>query len=76
MPRKENLYYFGKYYSKNELSGIKPISNRGSSKLLNQKKEILFKIYKSQKCLKTSFKHILEYENWIKATEWRKNHKI
>ncbi|MEG2322403.1 MAG: PIG-L family deacetylase [Bacilli bacterium] len=54
-----NLYYFGQYYKKDEVQGLKIDSN-----LLKQKKELL-KVYNSQAIVRTMFKHMNSYENWI-----------
>ena len=63
-----NLYYFGKFYKKNNIpKNLKRISNRD---LEYKKKEV--SIYKSVK--KIIFKlwyHMLPYENWILASEWK-----
>jgi len=64
-----NLYYFGKFYKKEKIPKYLPRIN--DEELSYKKKEI--NIYKS--VIKTIHKfwyHFLPYENWIKATKWKK----
>lgn len=66
---KDVLYYFGKYYSKKEITEhydeLYPIN--GST--YRTKKHIIG-LYKSQSFIQTSFNHMFEYENWIKYSDW------
>lgn len=63
-----NLYYFGKFYKKNNIpKNLKRISNR---ELEYKKKEV--SIYKSvKKIIYKLWYHMLPYENWILASEWK-----
>lgn len=66
--KKDNLYYFGKYYSKSNIDKIDSDSAI-DNKLLKSKKEML-DMYKSQGFIDDKFGHMYPYENWIKSTEW------
>lgn len=64
----ENLYYFGKFYRKNET--IKNLPRISEKELKYKKREV--SIYKSVK--KTIYRiwfHSLPYENWIPAIKWK-----
>ena len=67
------LYYFGKFYRKNE---IPKFLNRISKKeLIYKKREV--HIYKSvKKTINRIWFHFLQYENWIKANQWKGNETI
>lgn len=63
----KKLMYFGRYYKKNDISGnMKKISYQDY-----QKKISLTQLYQSQKKVVTNLEHILIYENWIQAKDWR-----
>lgn len=62
---KDNLYYFGKYYKKNDIKNINS-KNRLSNKELKSKKKML-DVYKSQNFIDDKFGHMYPYENWTKA---------
>jgi LmbE family N-acetylglucosaminyl deacetylase len=65
----DNLYYFGKFYTKTKLPKYLP--KISDEELTYKKKEI--HIYKS--VIKNIFKfwyHMLPYENWILASKWKK----
>lgn len=64
---KEKLYYFGKYYSKEEVNtkNLVPLNDEVYETKLN---EILLKIYTSQKFV--SHNHMFKYENFVKYSEW------
>ena len=51
----QNLYYFGKYYKKNQYDA--------KMKLIND--------YTSQKKVMRHLNHMMKYENWVKAKDWR-----
>ena len=65
-----NLYYFGKFYMKNEVpKNLKRISDKDFEykkkevELYNSVKEVIYKLWF----------HMLPYENWILASKWKKN---
>ncbi len=62
---KDNLYYFGKYYKKNDIKDIK-VKNKLNNKELKNKKKML-EVYKSQGFIDDKFGHMYPYENWTKA---------
>lgn len=62
---KDNLYYFGKYYKKNDIKDIK-VKNKLNNKELKNKKKML-DVYKSQGFIDDKFGHMYPYENWTKA---------
>ncbi len=65
-----NLYYFGKYYKKNDVpEDLKKISEENSEK----KKKELIPIYKSQASTMKKLGHMFDYENWVKKDEWKKD---
>ena len=67
------LYYFGKFYKKNEMpNNLKKISDKEFAfkikevSLYKSVKEIIYKLWF----------HFLPYENWISAVNWEKNNII
>lgn len=66
---KNKLYYFGKYYSQDELvsqkKGLMPLSEN-----IFLQKEQLLSYYPQDSYLQTSFNHIMAYENWLSHQEW------
>lgn len=62
---KDNLYYFGKYYKKEDINKIDK-ENKLSNKELKDKKKMLY-VYKSQGFIDKKFGHMYPYENWTKA---------
>lgn len=62
---KDNLYYFGKYYKKDDINKIDK-ENKLSNKALKNKKKML-DIYQSQDFIDKKFGHMYPYENWTKA---------
>lgn len=62
---KDNLYYFGKYYKKNDIKSINS-KNKLSNKELKSKKKML-DVYKSQGFIDDKFGHMYPYEDWTKA---------
>ncbi len=65
----ENLYYFGKYYTKKALNKLDKETTI-DKKILKQKIKILLPIYKSQKFINDKFGHMYPFEDWIKSTNW------
>ena len=63
----KNLYYFGKYYSKNQIP--KNLLRINDEELKNKIKEL--NIYKSEKACFRIFFHMIPYENWVLASEWK-----
>jgi len=63
--RTDDLYFFGKYYTKSKLSMINIKPTRIDSSLLKEKEKIL-EIYKSQSFIKKAFGHMYPYEEWTK----------
>lgn len=61
----QNLYYFGKYYKKNHVpENLKKINQYDAKmKLINN--------YTSQKKVMRHLNHMMKYENWVKAKDWR-----
>ncbi len=68
-PNKNNLYYFGHYYTKNSIINHyeELISMDGNT--LKEKIRIIG-LYKSQDFIQTSFDHMFPYEKWISYEEW------
>ena len=65
----DKLYYFGKYYKKDDLPNhINELTSLKKS-TLKEKKKIL-KLYKSQSFVDEKFSHMFPYENWVKSSEW------
>ncbi len=71
--KKDNLYYFGKYYKPYNMKKIKNDLTKIDEKYLNIKKNKMIKVYKSQSFIEERFGHMFEYENWIKASCWKNN---
>ena len=68
-----NLYYFGKFYKKNNIP--KNLSRISDEELDYKKKEAA--IYESGKKKALSvWIHMLPYENWISATKWKQFKKL
>ena len=69
----EDLFYFGKYYSKENLKKQKKNlkSSRLTQKQLDLKEQILKQIYVSQPGAYEAFHHMNPYEKWVKASEWK-----
>ena len=63
--RTDDLYFFGKYYTKSKLSRISIKPTKIDSKLYKEKVRIL-DIYKSQSFIKEMFGHMYQYEEWTK----------
>lgn len=66
---KNNLYYFGIYYRKDELKEKSNLKELDSA-IVKEKTNILVKSYPSQKGAIEEHQHMIKYENWIKATDW------
>ena len=63
----ENLYYFGKYYKRKKVPAhLNEITNKDE-----KEKRKLTNIYASQKKVMKHLNHMMKYENWIKAKDWR-----
>ena len=67
--KEENLYYFGKYYTKNEKEKLNYTIPELDKDILEKKKEIL-KLYTSQKKVIDSFSHMLPHEDFISYQNW------
>ena len=63
--RTDDLYFFGKYYTKSKLSMISIKPTKIDQKLYKEKVRIL-DIYKSQSFIKEMFGHMFQYEEWTK----------
>lgn len=61
----DNLYYFGKYYSKKNIEKIEKENKINENELINKNK--MLKVYKSQSFIDNKFGHMYPYENWTKA---------
>ena len=68
---KKNLYYFGKYYTKNSIVNHYNELSQINQNTLNQKIKLIG-MYKSEDYIQTEFSHIYNYEEWIKYKEWSK----
>ena len=66
---KEKLFYFGKYYSKKEITAHLGEMTPVKDSSLVTKRHIIG-LYKSQSFIQTSFDHMYEYEDWIKYNDW------
>lgn len=66
-----NLYYFGKYYTKKSIVNEYDKLSQINQNILNQKIKLLG-IYKTEDYLQTEFNHIYKYEEWINYKEWSK----
>lgn len=64
---KEKLYYFGKYYKKEQLKKVNLVPIE--SQIYDIKSDILFNIYKTQHF--STYNHMFKYENWISYLDWR-----
>ncbi len=64
---KDKLYYFGRYYSEEDLAKeeLTPLKNSAL-----KSKQNLLKLYKSANLSKSKYKHIFPYENWITYQKW------
>lgn len=63
---KDNLYFFGKYYKADKIDEVKDNLEEISEKNYNQKNEIIYKYYTSQKSVADGLSHMFRYENWQK----------
>lgn len=68
---KKNLYYFGKYYTKNSIVNHYNELSQINQNILNQKIKLIG-MYKTEDYIQTEFSHIYNYEEWIKYKEWSK----
>ncbi len=68
---KKNLYYFGKYYTKNSIVNEKDKLSQLNQNKINQKIKLIG-MYKNESYIQTEFNHIYNYEEWIKYKEWSK----
>ena len=67
--KEDLLYYFGKYYTKNEKENLNDTIPEIDKDLLEEKKEIL-KLYVSQKKVIDGFSHMLPHENFVSYQNW------
>ena len=65
----DNLYYFGKYYTKKSLNKLDKETTIDRN-ILKQKTKDLLPIYKSQGFIDEKFGHMYPFEDWVKSTEW------
>ena len=63
--RTDDLYFFGKYYTKSRLNKLSVKPHRISDENL-KKKTKLIDIYKSQSFIKERFSQMFAYEDWVK----------
>lgn len=68
---KKNLYYFGKYYTKNSIVNQTDKLSQINQNTLNQKTKLIG-LYKNEIYIQTEFNHTYNYEEWIKYKEWSK----
>ena len=62
-----NLYYFGKYYSKKEMEDLDKETNL-DGKLIKNKINNMVKKYDG---LYDDYKHMIPFEDWIGANKWK-----
>lgn len=67
---KDNLYYFGTYYSKKNIGKVIKDMPSIDQETLNKKIKIL-KIYKTQIFIMTAFDQMIEHENWVSYNDWQ-----
>lgn len=63
---KDNLYFFGKYYKKENLEEVKDELPEITEENYNKKNDIIYKYYTSQKSVADGLSHMFKYENWDK----------
>lgn len=68
----DNLYYFGKYYKKNQ---VPKDLVKMSEDDLNFKIDVLNNYTSVKGNINNYWYHMLPYENWVKASEWDVNYK-
>ena len=66
--KRENLYYFGKYYRKSQLK-ITPKDSNLNKNVLRKKINQMLPIYKSQNFIDRKFGHMYPLEEWKKSTD-------
>ncbi len=69
VPKKDILYYFGRYYSKVTIRDHYDELVSMNNKTLNKKKKIIG-MYRTQSFIQTSFDQMFPYENWIEYKDW------
>lgn len=69
MNNKNNLYYFGNYYSKKNIFKYKSQLSIIDEKILYKKLKLIG-LYSSQNFIQTSFEHMYEHEQWQSYNEW------
>lgn len=62
----DNVYYFGKYYSKRQMNKLDRETTLGKNEIKD--KINLVKIYDG---LYDDYKHILPFEDWIRGSKWK-----
>lgn len=63
---KDNLYYFGRYYTNDAI----PVMDKVDNYLYNIKMNNLISVYKSQPKAMKRHNHMMEYENFVSYYEW------
>lgn len=63
---KKQLYYFGKYYSKENIPNMEKLE----MDIYNKKKDDLINVYASQPLAIQKHYHMLQYENFIQYYDW------
>lgn len=66
---KENLYYFGKYYSKKRMESENPKLEEISQEQYEQKLKLI-DLYVTQEFIKTTFDQMFPYENFTSYEKW------
>ena len=66
---KSKLYYFGHYYSKDNIAEHEDEMSSIDGKTLEKKVRIIG-LYKSQSFIQTTFDHMFEHEDWLSYYEW------
>lgn len=65
----ENLYFFGRYYTKKKIVDAEDELPRIDADDLDYKVNVLIEVYKSQKFIKDAFDQMFPYENWTHYEE-------
>lgn len=66
---KDNLYFFGKYYTKKKIGKVKDKLPKITKENYEKKNDIIYKYYTSQKCVVDKLSHMFLYEFWDKYSE-------
>lgn len=65
----DKLYYFGKYYTKDNIKNITGLKEIESSQKISL--DELLSVYSSQQSTIDSLRHMVYYESWVKSENWQ-----